>query len=571
MSFSANNPWIKEREISLCGWKVDYNRGFISNMAPSLLTDFWGYSERQLAEYVQMIKSCGYTGMQINDGCCGWRYWGSWEPVYDKVRILSRLLHENGMKLTLWVWAAEFSSHGWHDDEAVYKNENPELPAYDDPKVYATFNKYYDIYAQLAPYVDRVIAHYYDPGRISDVGSVLKFAQLLFSKFRTANPQVKLGIDTWGCPDTFPQDLVNAGMSDVMLMELPFLPGWRAPGKRASFRQGVKDIGCELGSWGWYTVEYETDQTPMMCINDRVLADVYRQTREQADHVMVPSYWSEMDAYHVLNFFGLYAAGQLLIDPERNTDEIMDEAIKLVAGKKNAADLKIVIDYIRDARSGDTWNSYWGNEEEHIFKTFDYAPIHARSDEAVAAMERLVADRDSYGEVHLPISVHNLYRLMLPHVMQIKQHAQFRVDFAALIARKEGGASKEELQTLVDALPFEIKEYNAWIGLWGQPEARDAYAKVRQFCKDNGLKVPDRGVTKYHYKRRMYDHFVTIQRGKDYQKFNWNLCFENGLAFGAEYQAELIDEMVEEGLLVKREDGQVALADWETYRYDFNI
>ena len=57
MAYSKDNPWIKEREIALCIWKVDQDRGFISNMNPSLYCDFMSYSQRQIADYVQMINS----------------------------------------------------------------------------------------------------------------------------------------------------------------------------------------------------------------------------------------------------------------------------------------------------------------------------------------------------------------------------------------------------------------------------------------------------------------------------------------------------------------------------------
>lgn len=572
MSFSAENPWIREREATICIWKVDQNRGYISNMAPSLFCDFMSYSDRQISEYVKMMKDCGFTGIQVTDMCSAWRPSGSWETVHDRLRTLAACLHENGMKFTVWCWAAEFTNHGWHDETVVYANAEEGKGAYDDPRVFAALDKYYDIYAELAPCADRVIAHFFDPGNIGDTPSILKFARLLFDKFRAKNPDIKIGIDTWGSPDNFPEELVRAGFDDIMLMELPFLPGWRSEGKRASFREGVKKLGCELGSWGWYTCEYEIDQRPFMCVNNRVIADVYRQTREQGDSVMVPSYWSEMDSYHVLNFFSMYAAGQLLTDPERSPDEILKESALLVAGEAHADELLYVLELIRDARSGDTWKTYWWQEGEYILDVADHEDILRRSEKAIGMLEALIEDGGEYNTVHLPVTVNQMYRLILPHLYQIKQYARFAIDFKKLTEMKKIGAGKAELQKAVDALPYEIPEYNCVIGLWGQPEARDAYEKVRTFCKENDLDVPDRGAVKFLMKRRIYDHLTVLQRGKKKQLFADPCFYEAGYAYGFDQTKELVEELCREGVFEQREsDGFVALTNWESFKFDFNI
>ena len=67
--FTAQNPWVAEREATLCTWKFDYNRGYISNMSVSLINDFMCLSERQIKNYALMIKECGFTGIQVTDIC----------------------------------------------------------------------------------------------------------------------------------------------------------------------------------------------------------------------------------------------------------------------------------------------------------------------------------------------------------------------------------------------------------------------------------------------------------------------------------------------------------------------
>lgn len=572
MPYSVQTPWIREREVTVCLWKPDQNRGYISNMAASLLVDFMCFSRRQLKEYVKMVKLCGFTGIQVTDICSAWRANGSWERVHDQMKTLADLLHEEGMRFTVWVWAAEFSDHGWKDADAVYAASTPGTPAYDDPQVRATFEKYYDIYADLAPYADRVIAHFYDPGRLPDAYSVVNFARMLFGKFRAQNPTVKLGIDTWGAEPSFPDQLVAAGLEDVMLMELPFLPTWGVGDKRESYRRQVKSLGCELGSWGWYTCEYETDQQPCMCINDRVVADVYRRTRVQGDHVMVPSYWSEMDAYHILNFFTLYVAGHLLADPEDDTDRLLSEAAALVAGEGSADKLLSVLTLIREARSGDSWESYWWTEKDYVLYHADHAGILARAERAITLMEELIATAGEESAAHLPISVKSLYRLMLPQVHQIRDYAAFAVAFAAVERAATDGASDETLEQAVAALPFDIPEHNNIIGLWGLPETRVAYARVETFCREHGLTVPHSPTLRYIRKRRIYDHACVYQRGHAEPLYLNPLFYEVGIAFGEEETRSLVEELCREGVFLRRpEDGAVALANWRSFAFDFNI
>ena len=570
MNYSKENPWIKEREIALCIWKVDQNRGFISNMNPSLYCDFMSYSQRQISAYVQMIKACGFTGIQVTDICSAWRSSLSYETVHDRFRFLADELHKNGMNFTVWVWAAEFTSHGWVDPRIRYKNREEGKPAYDDPDVFGPINEYYDVYCEMAPYADRVLAHFCDPGNIEDMDSVIRFAKLLFGKFRAKNPSIKCGIDTWGSPPDFPDKLVEAGMTDVMLMELPFIRNWTGD-KRARFREGVKSLGCELGSWDWYTADMEIDQIPLMTVNGKVIKDVFNRTREQGDHVMIPSYWSEIDSYHVLNFFSLYAAGHLLTDPDADPDSLLRDSAALV-DPKNADALYEVLNFIADARSGEKWENYWWQYDEYILRTGDHRSLYDRSVKAIDALEGLIDKAgDRQPGVPMPVNLSQLYRLILPHLYQIRQYQEFALGFDELKAMKENGADSAALQAKVDSLPLNIPEYNCVTGLWGQPEGRFAFSELEKFCDDNGLETPKRKAYEFTVKRRMVEYLSVFQRGKKEQYFMDRNFYEYNLACGTKVHERLIDELIVDGVLVSREDDKVALADWQNFMFDFAI
>lgn len=568
--YSKEKPWIKEREASLCTWKFDYDRGYISNMSVSLINDFMCLSERQLRNYAEMIKACGFTGIQAMDICAAWRASGGWENVHDKLKALSKACHDIGLNFTVWCWAAEFSGHGWIEPDAVYQNADPGKPACQDSRVLSLFNKYYDIYADLSPYADRVIAHFFDPGNLTDMTSIIYFVKLLYKKFRDKNPEIKIAVDTWGCPEGYPQALVDAGMSDVMLMELPFLPIWRQSGKRAAFREGVKKLGCGLGSWGWYTADMEIDQMAIMTVNCRVLKDVFNETRKQADHVMTPGYWSETDSYHILNFFSLYAAGHLLIDPDGDPDKLLYGSAAAVTGEneKNINRLISVLELIRDARSGDSWDSYWWSEPGYVLKHYDSENVLSRTDGAIEALEALINEPEPEDGIPFPVTRRQLYKLILPHLYQIRQYAEVSRKIDGLYALK---ADKEELQKRVDEINCEIPEYNCVTGLWGQVEAKAAFERINVFCASNGLTPPGRsGTARYYQKRRLIDRLTVLQRGETERRCVDYTFYEGG-ALGEAQTVSLLEELVSEGILSKTGAGLYYLTDWQSLRFDFSM
>ena len=100
---------------------------------------------------------------------------GSAEAYHDRLRLFTRALRANAQDVTLWVWAAQFDGFGWVDPSVTYA-PSAGRSAFDDPAVRATFEKYYDGYAELAPDVDLLITHFYDPGMLKDRADVFAYA-----------------------------------------------------------------------------------------------------------------------------------------------------------------------------------------------------------------------------------------------------------------------------------------------------------------------------------------------------------------------------------------------------------
>lgn len=572
MEYSEQNPWIIEREATLCGWKPDYMRGYINNPNVDIKTDFFSFSNRQIRAYVGMMKACGFTGIQFNESTDKWRFMGSWELVHDKYKTLCDALHENGMKATMSVMGSAFTGHGWIDNDLVYTPAEG-YNAFTDPAIHAQFVKYYNMYADLAPYVDKLVMRFFDPGRISDYESIFAYANLLADIFRKANPDIEFAIDTWGCPEDFPEALTHEeSFRGMYLLELPFPPRWEGhPGKRAKFRQGVKDLGCKLGAWGWYITEKETDQSGSMYVNARMIKKIYNQAREEGDAVMVPSYWSEMDANHVMNVFSMYCAGQLLINPDADPEALVREISAMVFGEKHALDAQYCLNVIQDARTGDSWNTYWLNVPNTILGGPDPEGIAARAAVAMDKMKEIAADRDmQHPDIPLPVEPYVIARLIVPQLDQIRRFAEFRVGMKRIEKMYDDGADKDTLYKEIDALWDPIPDFNGVIGVWGQIEQRHQTYYVRLFCQKAGIPIPERPARRFMWMKRIYEHFGVVQRGFQEELHARKNFYEGGYPFMDEYD-EIIDDMAKLGIIEKFDDGKIGLVDWETYKYDFCI
>ncbi len=569
MPYSETSPWILEREATVCGWKPDYNRGFFNNMNVDIKTDFFSFSNRQLHEYVKMMKASGFTGMQFNDSTDKWRFMGSWESVHDRFKTLCDCLHEEGMHATLSVMGAAFHIHGWTDDEICYTPKEG-YDAFTDPKVHACFEKYYRIYADLAPYVDRLIIRFFDPGVLTDYPVIFRYANLLADMFRKENPNVKFGIDTWGCPADFPTALVKEpSFRGMTLLELPFPPRWAGhPEKRAAFRQGVKDLGCELGAWGWYTIEKEVDQSGSMYVNAKLIKEIYNLAREQGDHVMIPTYWSEMDSNHTMNIFSLYCAGQLLINPDRDPDELLHEVARKVFGPEHEDDAFFVLNLIQDARTGSTWSSYWLDCPNLILGGLNPEDISARASYALEKIKSIAADKQMTHELPLPVEPQVIARLIIPMVDQIKRLADFRIELKKLDERLAAGAQKSELYAAIDELWQPVPDFNGIVGVWGQIEDRVMFYHVRDFCQRAGIEIPKKPARTFLWMKRYYEHMGVIQRGHSEPVHMHRKFFEGGYPF-LENNELVLCELERLGVINRDEEGKVWLADWENYKYDF--
>lgn len=574
---NENEAWIKEREAIVVLWKPNFSRGTVYNAATSNLTDVLSFTDEQIYEYVRMLKFCGFTGVQMTDMCSAWAGESSYEFTHQQIRKFADAAHSLNMKFTLWVWAAEFGNFSYSDDSVTYSKGKYEH-AYENPEVVATFEKYYDIYAELADCCDRVIAHYSDPGELETSTDCAYFAKLLKDKFVAINPDIDFGVDCWG-NGVYIHDLAEVFDGDITIYE----NSHSDTEEGASLRKDVAKNSFRLGTWSWATIEMETDQLAQMNYNIEFTKRTYNNM-QTFDYLMPTAYWSEMEAYHLLNVFALYGSGHLLQNPLRNTDELTNEIAMAAVGPENAEKFARVLRLIEKARIGEDEESFAWNSDEYRLKSKDYPKEEILSEckELIPFIEKLIADETESYSLPLPISMTELLKLMLPHLKQIEQFAEFRCSFDAAVENfgekiEESDISAddtnvliEDMQKLLNEIGEPIPEYNCTIGLWGQIEdraMREMICETVRKYEQYGLEIPIYPEYDALRKYRIYSAFQSAQLGKRYpveqSTYQWGVAYQ--------YETDrLIDEMVQEGILERQTNGSVILSNWESFIYNFN-
>ena len=559
-------PWIEEREAIVTLWNTNYSRGAYLDSDVSLKNNLIDYSEQQLYEYVKMLKYCGFTGIQVTEMCSTWAGVGSYEASHEKIRMIADAAHSLNMKFTLWVWGAEFADCGWVDREEEYKGVDGKL-SFDNPEAVAFFEKNYDIYASLADCCDRVIGHYYDPGNLYTAEEIAFYAKMLKDKMQAVNPDIDFGISCW--VDVYDKNVfIDIVGNDVTLYECGY---HSVEADYESFREEISEFDCQMGTWAWNTCEMEIDQLAQMNFNMEIIRSVY-QTARKYDEIAKPNYWSEMDSYHVLNVFSLFCAGQLLIDPDMESEELYDRIATATVGPKYSYDFAEMLSIIQDARSGYSWDTYFWSSPNYILKSDSYEAelIKTRCDNVLPILDEMINGGVESYTLPLPISLQDVLKLMKPHLVQIRDYAQFRIDLAQLENDYAAGMEKEEVEKRLYEISTPISSYNCVIGAWGQIEARAQYEMVLEFCEKSGCTVPMHVAFQEERKQRIVAQTIAYQKEFEGMYVLHAPYYQLGLAYGEKETNRLVEELVQEGIFVRHADGGVYLADWGKYKYHFD-
>jgi hypothetical protein len=564
----AERPWIARREWTLCAWSPELVRGIFSNPQADQRMNVWRYDEAQVAAYTDMFDWFGFSGAQLMGTVANYATAGSAAAYHDRLRLFIRALRANAQDVTLWVWAAQFDGFGWVDPTVTYA-PSAGRTAFDDPAVRATFEKYYDGYAGLAPDVDLLITHFYDPGMLKDRADVFAYMGLIREKFSARNPRIRFGVDFWAAEEesAYMRQLLDRGFKDVLFLENT-MPHTYPPGRREALHEAARQHGVELGVWGWHTAEIESDQMPTMHVNARLLAHFYRQMRSGVHRLHPITYWSEMEACHLVNIFSLYAAGQLLWNPARDPDELLREIAEGIWGPRHGPAVLAVLQLIQDVRTGPTWDTYWWSLPTHRLGTADPADDLRRADAAILALAALGTDESYVPKFPLPFPPATFIELIQPHLWQIRAFADFRVKLAALEADARAGLDRDELTRRANALWDPIRDYTTWIGVFGPPEAMAQESQLLAFAKAHDIKVTPPAWLRWRDANRQLQSLQGRQRARSepVQVKSDAALLNRDFFWSVEKGRDRFQLLIEQGLVEPSGPDTYQLANWAEFR-----
>lgn len=563
---AAEKPWQPTREYMLVNWSPnDVRTRFSNRMVNKQVDVVYRYGDEQIRRYVEMFDELGFTGVQLGESSVSWSMAGSKEAYQDRIRRIAQAAHAVGQKVSYLFWAAEFNV-GWIDPGMVYQPQ-PGDSAFEDPAVRAYFTKYYDHYVKMAPYVDLVIGHWFDAGRLKSIDDVISYQKLLRDKMRASNPQLRFAVNTWGHPEFF-DALIDAGMNDFLLLEMS-MPFAVSAEKRSEFRRRAKQNGFDVGIWGWYMTEYETDQVPNMHVNGHIMKEYINSVRTGPEKILPSSYWSEMEAYHLANIYTMYQTAQLLWNPDRDPDELLHEITDAIWGPKDAPYIFDALKLIEDTRSGNSWSTFSYRSAGRQDGTEDPHRDADRARESLSRLATRVPDPEYVPKLTLPVSRTTLLEIMLPHLEQIRRFAEFRLAFKQVEASAAAGASKETLRKRIAAIWHPIPEFDTWIGTYGQAEAWRQDRMIAKFCEQLGILPPVPAWKRSRDRHRVLQEIQGDQRVLpdakivDPAQISDEFHLHMDLGEDREYSRSLLDELVEAGQLEKVDDDQYRLTRWE--------
>ena len=196
---------------------------------------------------------------------------------------------------------------------------------------------------------------------------------------------------------------------------------------------------------------------------------------------------------------------------------IYDRIATAAVGPEYSYDFAEMLSIIQDARSGYSWDTYFWSSDNYILKSDSYPAeqIKERCDNVLPVLDKMIDEGIESYTLPLPISLQDVLRLMKPHLVQIREYAQFRMNLAQLESDYATGMTKEEVEKKLYEISVPIRNYNCIIGAWGQIEARAQYEMVLEFCEKTGCKVPIHSALQEERKQHIVAQIIAYQKEYD--------------------------------------------------------
>ena len=468
-----NSPFIRVREvISSTPWST-----YMAEMAPEVRKQWYMpyWSEDRLRRHLEMLRAFGFNSIQVNANPL-MAIWGNAEPQAWRQRVVGyvRAARALGMQVSQFVWGAAIA-----DPQSAHGQKFTELD-WHNPADRARQEAWYRDQAELAPLGDRIITHWGDPGRpgcaACTLDSVSERHNVILAVFRAGNPQIRGALSTWFMGGemgyTYP-GYVSPGQvaahpalepgSEVVIG----LMNYHSDGvncdpsselKRTDLA-AIAATGRGAGVWGWYTADIEI--LPSLHVHTDLLQNYFRSLPAETRTSLA---WHSLDDNaHGLNMQNLYVAAQLMIDPARDGQALLDEFVTGFVGPASAPAVAAALRAIEQVRTRSRRYDLAVRDATVPLPgpVKDLTPLPATwlqdSAAVIAAAQRglaTVAVPRTFTPAW-PVTLHPADYLveLKVHLEAIRQMLAFLQAAQPLERRKAGGETTAQLQAAIEMLP----------------------------------------------------------------------------------------------------------------------
>ncbi len=267
----------------------------------------------------------------------------------------------------------------------------------------------------------------------------------------------------------------------------------------------------------------------------------------------------------------LYCAGHLLQNPAEDSDGLLREVANALVGSEYGQDLYEILCVIQAARTGSSWEAFKWNFDEYILTSDEYPTeeILLKCETLCGRLDEMIAADIDNPSLPLPISVSDELNIVRTHLEQIRRFAVFRKGLEELKEMSAKGKAEAELIKKIDEISTPVPNFDAVVGVWGQPESLAQLKLLQEFCDENNIDMPVNSLYMYYLKQYIYQEICVYQK-------NRNTINEYGLdsslwqyVIGERMLSAVIDSLVEDGLLVKSDGQHVYPVNWQDYTFAY--
>jgi hypothetical protein len=196
--------------------------------------------------------------------------------------------------------------------------------------------------------------------------------------------------------------------------------------------------------------------------------------------------------------------------------------------------------------------------------TADPAEDLRRAESALTELKSFKSDTSFVPKFPLPVSPATLVDLMLPHLGQIHDFAEFRIELARIETAWKNGASKEEISKRLAKAWKPIPEYATWVGVFGQTERRMQEIQLRRFAREAGIELVEPTWLRSEDAGRLLQKIQNVQR-EQRGELNFKIGDLNEFMWTDEKLNNRFQKLIADGWVVKVSEDTYRLVNWSEY------